>query len=89
MIQDVKPYTGMSLIYQLEIEPRRIELARHLGTSNQIKVYEETKHDLVDDVDVDSSGSVSGTYARYCWNCRLTLDEIESNTCRKRIGKYE
>ena len=40
MNTDIKPYTGLNLWYQLEIEPRRLELAEHLGTIRKIEVKE-------------------------------------------------
>ena len=35
---DITPYEGIQLAYMRDIEPRRIELAKLMGTSKQIKV---------------------------------------------------
>lgn len=41
---DIKPYKGIQLAYMRDIEPRRLELAEHMGILTKIPVKTVTGH---------------------------------------------
>lgn len=62
LIQDIKPYTGFNAYYQKWVEPRRLELAEHMGTLRKIKVTDGTEQELqqIIEQDSDPAGDFSG-----------------------------
>jgi hypothetical protein len=85
MINDIKPYTSVSLAFQRNIEPRRLELAEIMGTLKRIPVYEIKKHHVVREEDWHEDGVVMMGW--YCDQCLTDRDDISSNECRRRIGR--
>jgi hypothetical protein len=85
MKQDIKPYQGFELIYQRDIEPKRLELAKHTGAYKRIPVYELDRHHIVREEDWHEDGVVLMGW--YCDRCLTDRDEIVTNECRRRIGR--
>lgn len=62
MIQDIKPYSGIQLEFMRHIEPRRLELAEHMGILTKITVRTPTER-----LHVFQAGSKFGLC--YCADC--------------------
>lgn len=61
-MEDIKPYKGIQLAYMRNIEPRRLELAEHMGILTKIEVKDGT------DTTTDVRGHVyePSTFSKRC-----------------------